>query len=157
MAVRITFGTDGWRAVMAREFTFDNVRLATQGIARYLLDQGHTTIVLTGSGYTGGLYQAGTGYDMATGLGTPKAPALVEALCAAKPASPGATYTPVTPARVLDTRSAVGVPTTSPLGSGGTLSLQLAGSPPPTTPTTALSACATTSPWQPPAHHCHAQ
>jgi alpha-D-glucose phosphate-specific phosphoglucomutase len=32
----ITFGTSGWRGLIARDFTFDNVRLATQGIADYL-------------------------------------------------------------------------------------------------------------------------
>jgi alpha-D-glucose phosphate-specific phosphoglucomutase len=32
----IKFGTSGWRGIIAREFTFDNVRLATQGIADYL-------------------------------------------------------------------------------------------------------------------------
>ena len=32
----IKFGTSGWREIIAREFTFDNVRLATQGIADYL-------------------------------------------------------------------------------------------------------------------------
>jgi alpha-D-glucose phosphate-specific phosphoglucomutase len=32
----IKFGTSGWRDIIAREFTFDNVRLATQGIADYL-------------------------------------------------------------------------------------------------------------------------
>lgn len=35
-------------------------------------------------GLDGGLYPAGPGYDMATGLGTPIAPALASALCAAK-------------------------------------------------------------------------
>ncbi len=35
MAV-IKFGTSGWRDIIARDFTFDNVRLATQGIADYL-------------------------------------------------------------------------------------------------------------------------
>ena len=33
----IKFGTSGWRGLIARDFTFDNVRLATQGIAEYLL------------------------------------------------------------------------------------------------------------------------
>jgi len=28
----IKFGTSGWRGLIARDFTFDNVRLATQGI-----------------------------------------------------------------------------------------------------------------------------
>src|ERR1051326_742856 len=32
----IKFGTSGWRGLIARDFTFDNVRLATHGIAEYL-------------------------------------------------------------------------------------------------------------------------
>ena len=32
----IKFGTSGWRGIIARDFTFDNLRLATQGIAEYL-------------------------------------------------------------------------------------------------------------------------
>lgn len=32
----IKFGTSGWRGLIARDFTFDNVRVATQGIADYL-------------------------------------------------------------------------------------------------------------------------
>ena len=32
----IKFGTSGWREIIARDFTFDNVQLATQGIADYL-------------------------------------------------------------------------------------------------------------------------
>ena len=32
----IKFGTSGWRGLIARDFTFDNVRLATQSIAQYL-------------------------------------------------------------------------------------------------------------------------
>ena len=82
---------------------------------------------VTASGYTGGLYAAGSGYDLATGLGTPKAPVLVETLCSAKPASVGSSFTPVAPVRVLDTRSAIGAPGTNPIGPGGTLKLQLAG------------------------------
>ncbi|HTR42789.1 MAG TPA: phosphoglucomutase/phosphomannomutase family protein [Pseudomonadales bacterium] len=35
----IKFGTSGWRDIIASEFTFDNVRLATQGIADYLKTQ----------------------------------------------------------------------------------------------------------------------
>lgn len=34
----IRFGTDGWRAVIAETFTFENVRLASQAVADYLLD-----------------------------------------------------------------------------------------------------------------------
>jgi phosphoglucomutase len=36
MATSIKFGTSGWREIIARDFTFDNVRIATQGIADYL-------------------------------------------------------------------------------------------------------------------------
>ena len=32
----IKFGTSGWRGIIARDFTFDNVRVASQGIAQYL-------------------------------------------------------------------------------------------------------------------------
>ncbi len=37
--VQIKFGTSGWRAVMAEEFTFANVRRAVTGIARYVSAQ----------------------------------------------------------------------------------------------------------------------
>ena len=36
----ITFGTEGWRAVIAEEFTAGNVRVVTQAIAGHLLEQG---------------------------------------------------------------------------------------------------------------------
>ncbi|MGH9577831.1 MAG: phosphoglucomutase/phosphomannomutase family protein, partial [Terriglobales bacterium] len=36
---QIKFGTSGWRAVMAEEFTFANVRRAVTGIARYVSRQ----------------------------------------------------------------------------------------------------------------------
>ena len=36
MATQIKFGTSGWRAVMADEFTFANVRRAVNGIARHV-------------------------------------------------------------------------------------------------------------------------
>src|SRR5438552_15400132 len=39
MATQIRFGTSGWRAVMAEEFTFANVRRAVTGIARYVASQ----------------------------------------------------------------------------------------------------------------------
>jgi phosphoglucomutase len=39
MATQIKFGTSGWRAVMAEEFTFANVRRAVSGIARYVVSQ----------------------------------------------------------------------------------------------------------------------
>src|ERR1700690_4033528 len=39
MTTQIKFGTSGWRAVMAEEFTFANVRRAVNGIARYVKSQ----------------------------------------------------------------------------------------------------------------------
>lgn len=40
MSVKIAFGTDGWRGVIAEEYTFANVRRCAQGFAEYLLEQG---------------------------------------------------------------------------------------------------------------------
>jgi len=34
----IKFGTDGWRAVIAQDFTFDNVRICAQAVADYLIN-----------------------------------------------------------------------------------------------------------------------
>src|SRR2546425_4812755 len=34
--VDIKFGTDGWRGIIADDFTYESVRVATQGIAQYL-------------------------------------------------------------------------------------------------------------------------
>src|SRR5580693_6606636 len=39
MTTQIKFGTSGWRAVMAEEFTFANVRRGVDGIARYVVSQ----------------------------------------------------------------------------------------------------------------------
>src|SRR5438552_4200679 len=39
MAMQIKFGTSGWRAVMAEDFTFANIRRAVTGIARYVVSQ----------------------------------------------------------------------------------------------------------------------
>jgi phosphomannomutase len=40
METKISFGTDGWRARIAEDYTFDNVRRCAQGFASYLLAQG---------------------------------------------------------------------------------------------------------------------
>ncbi|MFN3741902.1 MAG: phosphoglucomutase/phosphomannomutase family protein [Anaerolineales bacterium] len=40
MTSSIRFGTDGWRGVIAEDYTFDNVRRAAQGFASYLLKRG---------------------------------------------------------------------------------------------------------------------
>ncbi len=39
MPTQIKFGTSGWRAVMAEEFTFANVSRSVTGIARYVAGQ----------------------------------------------------------------------------------------------------------------------
>jgi phosphomannomutase len=38
----IKFGTDGWRGIIAADFTYDNVRLCAQGVAEYLKNTGDT-------------------------------------------------------------------------------------------------------------------
>ena len=47
--MKIRFGTSGWRAIIADDFTFENVRLATQAICSYLkenlIESGQTLIV----------------------------------------------------------------------------------------------------------------
>ena len=43
MSGKIRFGTDGWRAVIAEDYTFDNVRRCAQGFAEYLVAQGYDT------------------------------------------------------------------------------------------------------------------
>ena len=40
MTYKISFGTDGWRGVIAEDYTFDNVRRAAQGFASYLIEKG---------------------------------------------------------------------------------------------------------------------
>lgn len=40
MANPIKFGTDGWRGIIAEDFTFDNVRLCAQAVAEYLKQNG---------------------------------------------------------------------------------------------------------------------
>jgi len=36
----IRFGTDGWRAAIAEDYTFHNVRRCARGVAEYLQEQG---------------------------------------------------------------------------------------------------------------------
>jgi phosphoglucomutase len=40
---KITFGTSGWRAIMAEDFTFANVKIATAAIAEYLKKTGEAS------------------------------------------------------------------------------------------------------------------
>ena len=48
MATQIKFGTSGWRAIVAEEFTFPNVRRAVTGIAKYVASQPGSRTVLVG-------------------------------------------------------------------------------------------------------------
>src|SRR5687767_6063012 len=48
MSTKIKFGTSGWRAIMADEFTFANVRLATEAIGRFLKRRGKSGPVIVG-------------------------------------------------------------------------------------------------------------
>src|SRR5262249_49751862 len=45
---KIKFGTSGWRALIADEFTFGNVRLATQAIGRYVKRRTDSPTLLVG-------------------------------------------------------------------------------------------------------------
>lgn len=48
---KIKFGTDGWRAVIARDYTFANLERVTQAYADYLLQNagaGGTSLVVIG-------------------------------------------------------------------------------------------------------------
>jgi phosphomannomutase len=41
-SAQIVFGTDGWRARIADDFTFENVRRCAAGVARYVVERGET-------------------------------------------------------------------------------------------------------------------
>src|SRR5271155_4997302 len=48
MPGQIKFGTSGWRAIVAEEFTFHNIRRAVTGIAKYVASQPGSHSVLVG-------------------------------------------------------------------------------------------------------------
>lgn len=39
---KIKFGTDGWRAVIAEDYTFENLRRCTQGFSEFLIEKGYS-------------------------------------------------------------------------------------------------------------------
>jgi len=43
---KIKFGTDGWRAIIAQEYTVENVRRVSEGTARWMKNQGATQAVV---------------------------------------------------------------------------------------------------------------
>jgi phosphomannomutase len=46
VTVEIKFGTDGWRGIIADDFTYESVRVATQGIAQYLSSRPHPSAIV---------------------------------------------------------------------------------------------------------------
>ena len=44
--VEIKFGTDGWRAIIAKEYTVDNVKRVTEATARWMQAKGMTKVVI---------------------------------------------------------------------------------------------------------------
>ena len=48
MTAEIKFGTSGWRAIVAEEFTLGNIRRAVAGIAQYVASQPGPKTVLVG-------------------------------------------------------------------------------------------------------------
>ncbi len=91
--------------------------LASQSQSTYFNDITTGNNDFTPSGNIAGLYAATTGYDMASGLGTPKAAALVPALCqqAVRVTYPGEEYT------FLDQHVRVTMHASLPAGQTGTL------------------------------------
>src|SRR5689334_6825524 len=57
----INFGTDGWRAVIADTFTFDNLRLVTQGVADAVSSADWGALGAPKPGGTGPLHPARVG------------------------------------------------------------------------------------------------
>ncbi len=46
MAVKIKFGTDGWRAIIAREYTTDNVQRVAEATAHWMKSKGMSSVVI---------------------------------------------------------------------------------------------------------------
>jgi len=46
MVKKIKFGTDGWRAIIADDYTVDNVRRVTEGTALWMKKKGYSTVVI---------------------------------------------------------------------------------------------------------------
>jgi phosphomannomutase len=46
MVKKIKFGTDGWRAIIADDYTVDNVKRVTEGSALWMKEKGYTSVVI---------------------------------------------------------------------------------------------------------------
>ena len=73
MKSAIKFGTSGWRAIVADEFTFGNVRLAVAGIAAYVKSQAgpHRVLVGRDSRFLGEAFVAEAANTLSAGGVTP--------------------------------------------------------------------------------------
>ena len=63
----IHFGTDGWRAVIADTFTFDNLRLVAQGVADAVSSGDWGTLGAPKPGGTRPLHTSGADAEPAAG------------------------------------------------------------------------------------------
>jgi len=43
---KVSFGTDGWRGIIARDFTFENVRVVIQAISSYVKKKGNGPLII---------------------------------------------------------------------------------------------------------------
>ena len=43
---RIKFGTDGWRAIIAKDYTVDNVKRVSEATARWMMQKKMTQVVI---------------------------------------------------------------------------------------------------------------
>ena len=85
---KIKFGTSGWRAIIADEFTFANVRLATEAIGRYVKRRNPSPTLLVG--YDTRFASETFGLEVARVLSTQNIRAL---LCSQAVPTPGVAYT----------------------------------------------------------------
>ena len=44
--MKIKFGTDGWRAIIAKDYTVENLHRVAEATASYMKDEGMTTVVI---------------------------------------------------------------------------------------------------------------
>lgn len=70
-------------------------------------------------------FNSANGYDMASGWGTPNAPGVVAAVCKGALVSPASYYVPMTPTRILDTRTGLGA--SGPVAPLNTAKVQIGG------------------------------
>lgn len=80
---------------------------------------------VTQFGSNGG-YSATTGYDLASGWGTPDAAGVISTVCVGSVVSPASYYVPNGPVRLLDTRKGTGG-TTGPIAAKASVNVQITG------------------------------